>query len=340
MALLLAIEFDARIGSAAGGKFQQRGFHPTGVVGLFGAVMAATRLLGGTNDDAVRAQGIALSTASGSMAFLDDGSWTKRLHPGWAASSAITAAHLAMAGFEGPSDPYSGRFGLYALFAGDAACAEQLADVSDSPRQWALDEVAIKPYPVCHFNHAPVDAALALRKEYALSSHQIVSGQILLHEAQFGVVVDPIERKRAPTSEYEAKFSAPYAVAAALVKGKLGLQELEADTRADPEILALAQKLTCHHDGRSVYPKAFSGGLRLTLEDGRVLESFAEVNRGAEGRLLERDLVQEKFMQNCLLTTTADHATAIWQAVMALDQLSDCRDFIDLIAMPTVASQE
>ena len=117
LATLAAIEVDAMLGTQAGGVFQQVGFHPTGVVGVFGATVAATRLMGGDAEALVRAQGVALSMSSGSMAFLDDGSWTKRLHPGWAASAALQAAALGVSGFEGPAEAYGGRFGFYALYA-------------------------------------------------------------------------------------------------------------------------------------------------------------------------------------------------------------------------------
>ena len=73
--------------------------------------------MGGDVDALLRAQGVALSLCSGSMAFLDDGSWTKRLHPGWAASAALQAAALGVSGFEGPGEAYGGRFGFYALYA-------------------------------------------------------------------------------------------------------------------------------------------------------------------------------------------------------------------------------
>ena len=336
MAVLLAIEVDARVGSAAGGTFQQLGFHPTGVVGLFGAVLAAVRLRGGSVDDAVRAQGIALSTTSGSMAFLDDGSWTKRLHPGWAASSAITAATLAMAGFESPEEAYAGRFGLYSLFTRNAGNANNVAwDLVNNP--WALSDVAIKPYPICHFNHAAIDSALALREQYGLSVGAIKRGQILLHERQFAVVVDPIERKRRPDSEYEAKFSAPYGVAAALVLGQFGLTELDESSRCDPDILALAERLDCKHDDRSIYPNAFSGGLRLELTDGRIIEHFDVVNRGAAGRLLTAEDVKKKFTRNCQLTTTEQRAEAIWQAIMHLDEQVDCSGLLELLALPAAS---
>lgn len=333
LAVLLAIEIDGRLGSAAGGLFQELGFHPTGLVGLFGAVVAAVRLMGGCVDDAIRAQGIALSAASGSMAFLDDGSWTKRLHPGWASSSALTAASLALSGFEAPAEAYGGRFGFFSLYTRDETNAHKVLwdpDFSD----WALDNVAIKPYPVCHFNHALIDAALTLRNHPDVTAETIQSGQILMHRQQFGVVAEPLAAKCRPRSEYDAKFSAPYAVATALVKGRFGLAELANEAREDPQVLALAQRLICSHDDRSLYPKVFSGGLTLTLDDGRQLEHFETINRGAGERQLAVPEVKTKFEQNCAPSLSVSHTDALWRAILELDSSSDCHELLQLLRSP------
>ena len=86
-AYLAAVEASARLAAAAKGGFHRLGFHPTGIVGAFGAALAAGRLAGLTEAQLAHAQGIALSMASGSLQFLDDGAWTKRMHPGWAWTS-------------------------------------------------------------------------------------------------------------------------------------------------------------------------------------------------------------------------------------------------------------
>ncbi len=327
LSVLMATEIDARLGSAAGGTFQQLGFHPTGVVGIFGAAVAAVRLLGGSVDDAVRAQGIALSMAGGSMAFLDAGAWTKRLHPGWAAQSALAAAKLALAGFEAPSEAYAGRYGFFELFTRDASHADRV-DWKGVFEDFAMSSVAIKPYPICHFNHASVDAALALRRIHQLEIDDVDSITIGLHERQFGVVVEPEARKKAPDSEYEAKFSAAYAVAAALVRGELGLRELDEDSRSDPRILDLAARIGCEHDERSQYPSVFSGGVRIQMKDGSCHEHFETVNRGAEGRLLSEADVKQKFVQNCRLVMSAAKTQDLWDAVMGLDTAHDCSDLL------------
>ncbi|MBU02431.1 MAG: 2-methylcitrate dehydratase [Halieaceae bacterium] len=330
LATLIAIEIDAMLGTQAGGVFQQVGFHPTGVVGVFGATVAAARLLGGDTDALVRAQGVALSLSSGSMAFLDDGSWTKRLHPGWAASAALQAAALGVSGFEGPGEAYGGRFGFYALYAPGTSVETETVSTALF-HDWALRTVAIKPYPICHFNHAPVDSALALRAENALTPDSIESVTILLDERQFGVVVNPIDAKRVPQSEYDAKFSVPYAVATALCKGRFSLADLEDAARLDAEVLTLAQRIECVHDERSRYPDAFSGGVKVSLRDGSKLEHFEAVNRGAEGQLLSHDQVRDKFLDNCALTISAEAAERLWQTMMTLDELNNVSELTALL---------
>ena len=330
LATLIAMEVDALLGAQAGGVFQQVGFHPTSVVGIFGATVAAARLMGGDIDALLHAQGVALSLCSGSMAFLDDGSWTKRLHPGWAASAALQAAALGVAGFEGPGEAYGGRFGFYALYAPGASVETEVVS-SQLFQEWGLRTVAIKPYPICHFNHAPVDAALALREQCGLTPAAIESVTILLDQRQFGVVVDPIEAKRVPQNEYDAKFSAPYAVATALCRGRFGLAELEDAARLDKDVLALAQRISCAHDERSRYPDAFSGGLKLRLRDGTELEHFECINRGAEGLLLSIEQVREKFLENCALTIPAAAAQQLWSAILGLDEMNDVTEFMSLL---------
>jgi len=120
-AYVAAMEVATRLGSVAKGGFHQVGFHPTGLIGAFGCALAAAKLLGLDPQRATMAQGIVLSMASGSLEFLEDGAWTKRMHPGWAGVAGITAATLAKHGFVGPRGAYDGRFGLYASHLGSTS---------------------------------------------------------------------------------------------------------------------------------------------------------------------------------------------------------------------------
>jgi 2-methylcitrate dehydratase PrpD len=170
-----------------------------------------------------------------------------------------------------------------------------------------------------------------LREEHGLTPDQVASVTIGLDERQFGVVVEPIEAKRAPQSEYDAKFSVPYAVATALCKGRFTLADLEDAARMDPEVLSLAQRIECTHEERSRYPDAFSGGVKITLTDGTELERFEAVNRGAEGQLLAAEQVKAKFLDNCALTISAEKAEQLWSTMLNLDEVNNVAELTALL---------
>ncbi len=322
-ACVLALELDARIGEVAEGGLQRRGFHPTGVVGAFGCAAAAAWLY---RLDAARhahALGIVLSMASGSMAFLADGAWTKRLHPGWAGVAGITAAGLAEAGFVGPGAPLEGRFGLYHTLLGDAVDVDDLG--ADLGREWRTPEVAFKPYPACHFNHAFADCALALRREHHIDADAIETITARIHPHQAAVVCEPLAAKQNPRNAYEAQFSVPFMVAAALVRGRFTLAELEDDALADPAIVGLARRVTHADDPHSAYPQYYSGGLVVRLRDGREFEHHIRYNRGADRNPMSATEIEDKFLANATRTLTASAANEVAEHIGALDEAGDLR---------------
>ena len=239
-AYVLGVETSARLGSVAKGGFHQTGFHPTGLIGAFGCTLAAGFLYGMSAAQLKMAQGIALSLASGSLEFLEDGAWTKRVHPGWAGVAGITAASLARRGFVGPGAAYEGRFGLFRSYLGAAStqCDYSLATrgLGDI---WEVVNVAVKPYPACHFVHACTDAAIALRAK-GVRAGDIAHVLASVPQEVIKTVCEPVANKKRPANSYDAKFSIPYAIATSFVRGKFGLAELEDAALRDPDVLSLA----------------------------------------------------------------------------------------------------
>ncbi len=318
-AYLAAIEASARIGAAASGGFHRRGFHPTGMVGVFGATLAAGRLAGMTEAQLAHAQGIALSMASGSLQFLDDGAWTKRMHPGWASVAGISAAALAQQGFQGPPEPYEGRFGLYALYGAPDAevswpvCTEGLGE------DWEMLRVGIKPYPACHLIHALGDATRALVEAHGIGPADVESVDAYIGEGCVSVVCEPEPAKRRPANGYEAQFSAHYMIASMLARGRFTLAELEPGAYTDPEVLALCDRIAYRVDPDSAFPTYFSGEVAIRTVDGRTLRHREQVNRGADTRPLGADEIVEKFRDNAAMTLSPDRTERALDAVLALD---------------------
>ena len=339
-AYVAAVEAGARIAAAVRGGLHEQGFHPTGVVGHFAAALAAGRLMRLDADALVHAQGIALSTASGSLQFIEDGAWTKRLHPGWAAQAGLTAAAFAKSGMIAPAAPYTGRHGLYRSFLApnraadvDASVATRGLGEDGSVSRWELMAIAVKPFPMCHFVHAATDAAIALHGQ-GVRPDAIATIEVLVPQAAVALVCEPVERKRRPRNEYDAKFSLNYAVACGLINGRLGLAELTPEAYVDPLAIALMDKVRHLVDPESTFPRHYSGEVRVTLRDGTLLRHREDVNRGHPDRPVTNDEVQAKFMENATLHFPVHQAETMRDAVLGLDRLPDacaleailCRD--------------
>ena len=330
LAYIIGVETSARIGLVSGGKFQKAGFHPTGLIGIFGSTLAASKIAKLSIPQIVSAQGIALSMASGSMQFLEDGSWTKRTHPGLAAKSALNACSLAKENFIGPSDAYSGRYGLFPLFLGqtDVNPIEILASLGET---WELLNVAIKPYPVCHYNHACMDAAVTCVSENQIDPLDICSIKLYLHSDQFDVVCRPEDKKKRPRSEYDAKFSIQYCVATSIFKLGFGLAELN-DTAINNElVLALADKISFHHWSESQFPHFFSGAIEIDTQNGDSFFTEEKVNRGSSRRRLTIEEVRQKFDYNVRITSNSEHAALLWQAIMSIPETESTSALFELL---------
>lgn len=320
-AFLAGAETGIRLGLVVDGGFHHVGFHATGVVSHFASAVTAGRLLGLDEERITAAQGITCSTASGIQVFLEEGAWTKRFHPGWGAVAGITAAYLARSDFKGPSRPYEGKFGLLDTHlqshAGEAKLEAMTAGLGE---EWRFGETALKPYPVCHFIHGCADAAIGLHGEIAGAGIDAV--EAYLPEPTLHIVAEPAEAKENATTEYEAKFSAQFVIAHCLLNGGFGLPDLLPEALANPQVGALARKVKCRADPDSAFPEYFSGGLSVTLADGRTLTRHVRVNSGAGKKAMTRQAVADKFMTSAGLVIPTAKAELIRDAVLELENCS------------------
>jgi 2-methylcitrate dehydratase PrpD len=312
------METAIRIGAAVKGGFHHVGFHATGLVAHFSSAVVAAKLLGLDKAQIVAAQGVAASTASGVQVFLEEGAWTKRFHPGWAAVAGITAAYLVRHGFVGPSRPYEGKFGLFDTHLQSHADEVDLEVIGDGlGATWHLADTAVKPYPICHFIHGCADAAIELHR--MVSMDDIAAVEAFLPKDTMPIVAEPAVAKERPTTDYEAKFSTQFVVATCLVKGRFGLPELQPEALADPLVRALAAKVRCSVDPNTAFPTYFSGGVRVTLKDGHKMFRHVRVNSGAGDRALSRDEVVAKFAASASLAIDASQAERIRDVVLDLE---------------------
>lgn len=326
--LAVALGYDAalRIGEAVNPD-HYRYWHPTGTAATFGAAVAAGSLL---RLDAARmldALGTAGTQAAGLWEFNADGAMSKHLHPGKAAFNGVLAADLAAAGFSGATRILEGERGF---FRATARSFDATRITDGLGVQWKISENCYKMHSCCGHTHSAIDTALALRASPA----DIRAINIETYGPGFEIVKEP--NPRAP---YAAKFSLAYCVAAALVDGRVGLEQFSAD-RFGPEgvrHLAIATLLTrtrvnVADDLTTKYPTAWPVRIAIELIDGTVLRGAADFPRGNPENPVSTEELEGKFVALVEPRFGAEVAQRGLALVLALDGADDMATlFADLV---------
>jgi 2-methylcitrate dehydratase PrpD len=323
-ALVAGVEVMAAVGRACPGAFHRRGFHPTALCGAFGAAAAAGRLLGLTPGELATAFGLCGSQASGIIEYLADGTWTKRLHAGWAAHAGVVAALLAQAGFTSPRTVFEGTHGFYQAFGGAPPDAERLAALAAGlGRDWAIRQLVFKTYPCGSINQPYMDCAARIRARPGFDLTAVRAIVCRTAEGPVHRLWEPLAEKRRPATPYGAKFSLPYCVALVLVEGQAGVEGFsEAKTR-DQRILEVAGKVCYVVDPSLPYPQRFTGHVRVELADGRVLEETQDAPRGGPEYPLAPDELREKFRVNAGRALPRRQVDAVLEGLLAIDRAAD-----------------
>lgn len=312
-------EVAARVGVAARGTIQQRGYHTTSIAGVFGAAAAAGKVLGHSEEQLVAAMGLAGSQAAGINEYQINGSSSKILHTGWAAYSGIMAAYLAGAGMTGPLTVFEGAAGILATH-GDRQRSEPSDLVKDLGTVWEITRVSIKPYPCCHFLHGFIDCALRLR-QCGVNVSDIEEIEAVVPEVEVPFICEPAALRERPVTAYIAKFSLPLTVSAALIDGTIG-HETFTDAylaRADVRELSSRVKYRVAAPGETTFPKYYPGWLRMRVRDGRLLEQKLDINWGAPENPISRDAVERKFRANARDILSSQAIEGLLDAIASLD---------------------
>jgi len=320
-AVIAAVEVMCRVGLAVPGRFHARHFHPTALTGSFAAAAAAGKLHGLDEAALARALGIGGSQASGIIEYLADGTWTKRLHAGWAAHAGVVAARLARAGFTGPARVFEGEHGFYAAFAGghDAGRLDDL--LATLGREWELLRLTFKPYPCGSIAHPYMDCALRLRERHGIRPDDVVELSCRTHPGPVPRLWEPLALKHRPPNGYAARFSLPYLLAVVLVKGRAGLAELTDEAVGDEAVLRLASRVRYELDPTIDYPRRFAGHVMARLRDGRVVEEAQDHPRGGPEAPLSREELLAKFRSNAGLLLPAAQVEAVIRGVSDIGTL-------------------
>jgi 2-methylcitrate dehydratase PrpD len=264
-AYILGVETACRVGNAVSPGHYEHGWHITGTCGVFGAAAAAAKLLKLDEKQFLSALGIAATQAAGLVEML--GSTARVLNAAFAARNGLTAVLLAAQGLEGPAQPLEGDRGFVRVFGGSrklGALTEGLG------KQWALREVAYKPYPCGVVLHALIDACLQLR-EGASGFERI--------EIQLNPLAIERGDRPNPREAQEARLSAQHCAAVALLDGAAGVAQFTDEAVQRPEVALIRSRV------RLVADDSLDKAAAVVFVDGKALR--AEPRRTLSGAELE-----------------------------------------------------
>ena len=276
--LVVGIEIANRLGLVAGKGVHSAGFHPTSVLGTMGAAAGVAAAMGQAAPQIRDTLGVAGSMSAGIIEYLADGSWSKRMHAGWAAQSGIRAAKMGAAGFRGPAKVFEGVHGLFAAFA--PSIKPDFGPLTENfGTEWQCANVAFKPYACGTMTQPYIDCAKRL-KEKGVNPEEIERIECEVGIGTVHRLWEPLTLKQCPPTPYAAKFSSPYTIAVGLIHGGAGLAQFTKEALRDQRVLSLARKVTYEVDPNNEYPKNYTGHVRAVLKDGRIVEERQGQLRG------------------------------------------------------------
>jgi 2-methylcitrate dehydratase PrpD len=305
------------------GHLHERGFHPTAVVGTLATAAACARLRGLDREKTIHAIAIASSLAAGLVA--NFGTMTKSLHAGRTAQSGVFAARLAEQGFTASPDVLEHRTGF--LQAHSPSGSPNIENgIVDIGRNWRLADLGInvKRYPTCYATHRSIDAMLGLVHEHKLKPQDVK--EIRVHT---GATQRLMLRNTNPRTGLEAKFSMEFAMASALVAGRVSLSELTDDFVSRSEVGSTFAKVHCMTTDEIMpgdNPFAPADQVSVVLTSGEVLEHPPIVHaKGSWARPLTREELRSKFLDCATRGLSSDRAGMLFEQLCALEQLASLR---------------
>jgi 2-methylcitrate dehydratase PrpD len=217
---------------------------------------------------------------------------------------------------------FEGRFGFYNAYVHgvDADLEGQLADLAE---RWETPRIAFKPYPACHYVHAPVDAFASLIDRHGLGVNEVERLTAFSDATGESLVLSPLADKVRPRTVYDAKFSLPYCLATRLVHGRLDVTSFRPESIADPDVLAVASRVEYEVKEYAPAPDAFAGGVRVETRDGRTLAAELRHQRGGSENPMSVDDVVGKYRTNARLGLDEDDAAWLEAVVLSLESAPD-----------------
>jgi 2-methylcitrate dehydratase PrpD len=322
-AVVVGYETIIAIARACHPDLRQRGFHPTGTVGVFGAAAAAARLLTLPAEQVSNALGLAASSSAGLFAFINGGADVKRLHAGHAAREGLQAALQAQSGIEGPSHVLEVRDGFAQAFAFGRNGKPR--DIELPPAvPFGITDCYVKPYACCRHIQPAVEALIELMNDNKLSSDDVRSVKVNTYSIA-------AEHAHTGWQDYaSAQLSFPYIMSLGMKHRWIKVEHFEDKTRLDPEMARLAGlvEVNASDEMDRLYPANRPAHVTITTGRGK-FEKQAMEALGAREVPLDDHGLGMKFHDLVDPVLGRERADQLLAGLWRLDELDNISSLLD-----------
>jgi 2-methylcitrate dehydratase PrpD len=311
---IIGLKAGVTIASCAGVEHYTAGWHGTSTMGHLTAAAACSRFLGLDEQQTLNALGIAGTQASGLKIVF--GTMCKPFHAGRAAEVGIMAALLALEGFTSADNILEGAAGLFQAMKGTAN-ENVLSTLGDT---WDIENLAQKYHASCHATHSPIEAALSIVKKERLTIGDIKSIKVHSSELALGAAY-----KTDVNTGLEGKFSIPYCVANALLRGNTGMQAFTDEKVRDGEVQALMGKISIIKAPQIII---LESKVEIETNDGRLFSAFSDVMQEIPPLDDKREKIKNKFADLAGAVLGDVKAKKLIEAILSLERMKNINELV------------
>ena len=311
--VITGYEISTRIGEALMPSHYKY-WHITGTMGSFGAASAVASIIGCNRAQFAHALSTVGSFAAGLQQAYRSQAMTKPLHCGHAAEVGALAAMAAAQGVTGVADLLEGEVGFGAAMSDGADWTKATRGLGSD---YHITHMTFKNHGCCGHTFAPIDGALHLQKTHGIDWRNVKRMRIATYKAGTDIVNNP-----APEGEYQAKFSAQYVTAHALVHGSVRLNAFSPERLKDPDVRALLAKIEVAADPElsKNYPNQRAAHVEIETADGRKFTHFQPTRKGDPEMPLTDDELNDKYLELATPVIGAAAARKLLDSLWSLEQ--------------------
>ncbi len=316
-AYVIGLRTGVAVAACAGVEHYLSGYHGTATMGTFASAAACSRLLGLTQAQTVYALGIAGTQAGGLKRVF--GTMCKPFHAGHASEVGVTAAILAADGFTSAEDILEGPGGFFQAMKGSPD-EEALKSLGQT---WVIENLAQKYHASCHATHSPIEAALAIVKQEKIALEDIRAIEVNVSETALSAAF----RNDAHTG-LEGKFSIPYCVANALLRGSTGLQAFTDEKVNAKDVKQLMAKISTRLNPEI---KALDAKVEMETVGGNKFDAYSDIFKEIPELSVKQEKIRAKCFDLCDPVIGKEKTDRLIRTITSLEETDSLNDLFKLL---------